>query len=155
MAHRADEKYLGTVTGGRLIESAKGTPGLQFDIEEQATGDPISHTIWLSKKSQEYAERDLDALGITAAHRKDPSFWSYKVDEHLRGQSIAYGTKSEEYKGKTSIRVAWIGKPRASDTPAGERGLATAAASLFGGEAPEVKPDTQGRNLITDDDIPF
>ena len=163
MAHRADEKYLGTVTGGRLVESSKGTPGLQFDIEEQTMGDPISHTIWLSSKSKEYAEKDLEVLGITAAHRADASFWSYKVDEHLRGQAIAYGTKSEEYKGKTSIRVAWISKPRTSDGPAGERGLASAAASLFGGAAVEDKPDTRGENLrglgsasgITDDEVPF
>ena len=155
MGPRADEKYLGTVTGGRLVESSKGTPGLQFDIEEQTTGDQIFHTIWLSAKSKEYAEKDLEVLGITAAHRSDASFWSYKLDEHLRGQSIAYGTKSEEYKGKTSIRVAWISKPRTSDGLAGERGLATAAASLFGGAAAESKPETQGENLIGDDEIPF
>lgn len=155
MAHRADEKYLGTVTGARLIESAgKGTPGLELTIEEAQTGDMILHTIWLSPKSAEYAARDLETLGVTEAMRKDASFWSYKVSEVLPGTQIEYGTRAEEWKGKTTVKVAWIGKPRASSTM-GSRGLANAAAALFGGED---KPDTKAENLaapITDDEIPF
>lgn len=152
MGLHADTKYRMTVERGEWIESANsGASGFQVDLS--CEDGPITAVIWVTEKSRDMAGKQFAALGVDAAQLRDYRFMNYELAQFVVGREVVIKTKEEEYKGKTSVKVAGIFPPSA---PSGESGgAARAAVSIFGGEAPEKKPDTQGRNLITDDDIPF
>lgn len=145
MSFRADARYTGTVVSGSLIESAKGTPG--FEIQMECDEGVMFHTIWITEKTKEYAVKDFAVLDVTESQLANSSFLANQLPLVVQGKPISFGTKEEEYKGNVKIKCAWIGKPKApkSDT------LEGSVAKMFGGAA---EPDTTGDNLI-DDDIPF
>jgi hypothetical protein len=78
-------------------------------------------------------------LGVDAEKLRDWSYIEYKLALDIEGKEVSFGTKDEEYNGRHSVRVAWIG--RKSDP-----NLSRSAARYFGGAVD--KPAYGG-------DIPF
>ncbi len=132
MSFKADTKYNGSVgPGSGLCESQTGTLGYQVMLEcaEGAT----SFTIWFTKKNHDRAKRFFEALGVDQELLKDPGYLEYQLGLDIEGREVSFGTRDEEYNGKHSVRVAWIG--RKSDP-----NLSRSAARFFGGSVSEEAP---------------
>lgn len=124
----ANERYTGVVAGGSsLFESQKGTLGFQVMLECDA--GETSYTIWLTEKNKARAVKDFETLGVSLDELQDPHALEQTIGDVIVGRTIVFGTTSEEYKGNTTIKVAWIGKS------SGAGGLANNAAVFFGGKA--------------------
>ena len=148
---RNDQTYTGTVTGGTFFQSAaKGTPGYQVNIESEH-GD-ISYVIWLTQKNRDRITRDFETLGIDASRMGSRAFIEHELPGLIAGRPIAFHTRSEEYNNKTSMKVAWIGKPKA----ASETELLADVASFFAEQkAPTETTQEQDGGSFDDDEIPF
>jgi len=155
MGIKADWKYNGTVRAGSgLVESGTGTPSYQVMLTCE-DGD-TSFQIWLTEKNKERATKAFETLGVPADKLKDAQFFEYEMGGIIEGVEVSFGTREEEYRGKRTVKVAWIGKPSAA--LAGS--LSSAAAAFFGGKAEaadEKRPTAVGAAgaTIEDDDIPF
>lgn len=147
MPIKADAKYNGTVApGSGLYETQTGTLGYQvmLDCEDGST----SFVIWLTDKNRERAKKYFSILGIEEDKLKDPSYVEYQLCLDIEGREVSFGTREEEYNGKRSIKVAWIGKKTNPN-------LAKGAASYFGGTVTDGDPVPAAAKPISDDDIPF
>lgn len=144
MALKADHKYHGKVAiGSELIESQSGSLGYQVMLE--CEDGPASYTIWLTAKNRERAKKTFtEALGVPEDKLTDQGYIENRLSSDIAGKDVTFVTESEEYKGKTRIKVAWLFKRSASSIGS----PAKAAAQFFGGV---IQPSTE----ITDDDIPF
>lgn len=144
---RADLKYAGTIAKAEWMESAKGTNGLELQIEVADAG-VMFHTLWFTDKTKESNAELLAKLGVTREQLRSGTFMQYELPTLLVGKEVGFKTKSETYKDKTQIKVSalWV-----KSSPTDERGAGYAVASMFGGTE---EPDTTGANL-SDDDIPF
>lgn len=133
----ADQKYNGKVgPHSTVIETQTGTLGYQVMLEcEDGT---TSFTIWLTEKNREKAEKYFDLLGVSKESLKNPTYLEYGLGEEIEGKEVSFGTREEEYNGRRTIKVTWIGKK--------SNGRPSRAAAEFFGAAPDE---------ITDDDIPF
>ena len=137
MALIADSKYSGVVgVNSRMIESNKGSLGYQIPI--QCSEGDTSFVIWLTDKNRKNALKCFASLDVTEEQLKDPNFVEYQLSLAIQGKEISFGTALNDYNGKQTIQVSWIGR---KSTPAD--GLSRAAAEFFGG-----KP------AITNDDLP-
>lgn len=151
---KPDHKYQGRVRDGSvLIETLTGTLG--FQVMLTCDDGRCFYTIWLTPKNKERAMKDFETLGVPAEKLQDPSYIEYQLGLDIAGREITFGSREEEYKGKTTVKVAWIGKP----SLAADGNKAAAVARFFGaaGAAPNASsggPVTED-NPITDDDIPF
>lgn len=146
MTFYPDQRYAGTIANGQLIESQKGTPGFQVQIDTENDGT-MMHTVWITSANREYAEKDLVTLGADPAKLTSPSYLEHELPAAVVGVEVVFGTKEEVYKEKRSVKVAWIGKPKA---PASSS-LFGSVASIFGGSPEPQKPAVE----FADDDIPF
>lgn len=146
MALKVDHKYNGTVRDGSgLIETNTGTLGFQIMLE--CEDGKTFFVVWLTDKNKARAKKVFtDALNIPEAKLQDAGYIEYSLPQEIVGHEVTFGTKEEEYKGKTTVKVAWLAK-RSSTNGANP---AAAAASFFGGVSNGAKDDP-----ITDDDIPF
>ena len=141
MSIRADEKYNGVVAAGScLYETFSGTVGYQVMLECEE--GRASYIIWLTPKNRERAQKCFELLGISEEQLKKPSFFENELAQTIEGKEVSFGTAEEEWKGKRSVKVSWIGK---ASTTIGQK-VPSVAAQFFGGERPVE---------ITDDDIPF
>ena len=144
-----DTKYNGKVgPGSCLVEYKSGTVGYQINITCK-DGD-TTFVIWLTEKNHERAEKYFEILGVRLDLLKDPNYVDFQLPQDIEGKEISFGTKEEEYNGKKSVKVAWIGKKS-------EEKLSNAAARFFGSTIaePPTKVLVQSGEQITDDDIPF
>jgi len=133
MSVKADTKYNGTVgSGSQLYETQTGTLGYQVMLE--CADGSTSFVIWLTQKNRERAKKYFEVLGIDPELLKDPGYIEYQMGLDIEGREISFGTKNEEYQGKHSVKVVWIG--RKSDP-----NLSRSAARFFG-------------STITDSEIP-
>jgi hypothetical protein len=140
MGLKADTKYAGSVSSGStFIETQTGTPAFQVNLTCD-DGDTL-FMIWLTEKNREKAMKYFDILGADKSKLGDPNYLEYELGMAIDGKEVSFGTKEEEYKGKKSIKVAWIGK-KSEGKPA------QAAAKFFKGE-------TVGQVPPEEDDIPF
>ena len=55
-----------------------------------------------------------------------PSYIEYQLGLDIEGREVSFGTKDEEYNGKHSVKVVWIGKKS-------DPNLSRSAARFFGG----------------------
>lgn len=140
MGIRSDQKYNGTVaTGSCLYETFTGAVGYQVMLECEEGN--TSYIIWLTEKNKERAKKCfVETLGVSEDSLKDPAYFDNTLALDIAGKDVTFGTKEEEYKGKRSVKVAWISKRREFDGD-----LSRSAASFFGGDIP----------AIDDSDIPF
>ncbi len=148
MAIKTNRTYNGTVTGGSMFESVvKGTKGYQVVLScEDGETDFI---IWLTEKTREQALGYFEALGVTIDRLRNPVYVEHQMGLDIEGREIAFGTKTEYYKGDEKIKVSWIGARRSGSSG----GLANSVASFFGGEPVAATPASPGS--AQDDDIPF
>lgn len=128
MALRADSRYTGEVTQGKWMESQKGTLGFQLMLECEEGG--ISHTIWVTEKNKEKAAESFAAIGVTKEQLQNASFLRNEMPTAVVGQPVTFGTKEEEYNGKTRVVVSWIGAPRAPKADS----IEDSVAALFSSE---------------------
>lgn len=145
MAIKSDTKYAGTVrSGSSLIETQTGSLG--FQVMLACSDGETSFTIWLTEKNIARARKVFtDSLGIPAEKLRNGPYVQNQLATDITGREVSFGTKTEEYNGKKSIKVAWLGKKSAS---ASGESLGSAAARLFAG-GPKEDADP-----ITDDDLP-
>ncbi len=124
MSIKADVKYNGIVApGSQLYETQTGTLGYQVMLE---CGDgPTSFVIWLTQKNRERAQRYFEVLGVEPEQLKDPGYIEYQLGLDIEGRELCFGTKEEEYNGKHSVKVVWIGKRS-------DPNLSRSAARFFG-----------------------
>lgn len=142
----ADSKYSGVVgVNSHMIETNSGTLGYQIPI--QWTEGDTSFTIWLTDKNRKNALKCFAALGVTEEQLSDQSFVEYKLALAIQGKEISFGTALNDYNGKQTVQVSWIGR---KGTPAD--GLSKAAAGFFGKKP--VTTELDG-DPITDADVPF
>jgi hypothetical protein len=132
MCIKADTKYNGTVgSGSQLYETQTGTLGYQVMLE--CADGPTSFVIWLTEKNRERARRYFEVLGVDPERLKDPGYIEYQLGLDIEGREVSFGTKDEEYNGRHSVKVVWIGKKS-------EPNLSRSAARFFGGNASEEAP---------------
>ena len=126
MTIKADTRYAGTITGAGLYEANSGTLGYQLLLEcEDGTTD---YVIWLTPKSKENAVKAFKALGIEEGALKTEAGID-SIEARVLNLAVHFGTKSEEWNGKTRIKVAWVGKPKAE----GGGDVRKRAAAFFAG----------------------
>lgn len=124
---KADCKYNGIVaSGSQLYETQTGTLGYQVMLEcpEGAT----SFVIWLTDKNRDRAKKYFEILGVDELTLRDPGYIEYQLGLDIEGREVSFGTKDEEYNGKHSVKVVWIGKKS-------DPNLSRSAARFFGGNA--------------------
>jgi hypothetical protein len=136
---KADCKYNGTVApGSALYETQTGTLGYQVMLE--CPEGSTSFVIWLTDKNRERARKYFEILGVDFAMLKDPGYIEYQLGLDIEGREVSFGTKDEEYNGKHSVKVVWIGKKS-------DPNLSRSAARFFGGA---ISGENTGSS-----DIPF
>lgn len=134
---KADSRYNGTVApGSALYETQTGTLGYQVMLE--CPEGSTSFVIWLTDKNRQRARKYFEVLGVDADRLKDPSYIEYQLGLDIEGREVSFGTRDEEYNGKRSVKVVWIG--RKSDP-----NCSRSAARFFGGAA----GDEETRGLDT------
>ncbi len=136
---KADSRYNGIVApGSQLYETQTGTLGYQVMLEcpEGAT----SFVIWLTDKNRERAKKYFEVLGVGSEALKDSGYIEYQLGLDIEGREVSFGTKDEEFNGKHSVKVVWIGKKS-------DPNLSRSAARFFGGSAE--------RQSSRSSDIPF
>ncbi len=130
---KPDCRYIGVVaSGSHLYESQQGNLGYQVMLkcEEGAT----DFTIWLTDKNRDRAKKYLQILGVDEAKLRDPGYIEYQLGLDIEGREVSFGTVDEEYNGRHSVKVLWIGKKPDPNLP-------RSAAKYFGGNADEHPGD--------------
>jgi hypothetical protein len=135
---KADCRYNAVVApGSQLYESQTGSLGYQVMLE--CPEGSTSFVIWLTDKNRERAKKYFEILGVEESTLKDPGYIEYQLGLDIEGREVSFGTKDEEYNGKHSVKVVWIGRKSNPN-------LSRSAARYFGGNV-----DMSSRNS----DIPF
>ena len=125
MTLKADAKYNGTVgPGSALYETQTGTLGYQVMLE--CADGATSFVIWLTQKNRDRARKFLEILGVDPERLKDSGYIEYQLGLDIEGREVSFGTKEEEYNGRRSVKVVWIGKKS-------DPNLSRSAARFFGG----------------------
>jgi hypothetical protein len=65
---------------------------------------------------------------------KDPSYIEYQLGLDIEGREVSFGTKDEEYNGKHSVKVVWIGRKT-------DPNMSRSAAQYFGGSGDAPRSD--------------
>jgi hypothetical protein len=130
---KADSRYNGTVApGSALYETQTGTLGYQVMLECQEGS--TSFVIWLTDKNRERARKYFEILGVAPEMLKDPSYIEYQLGLDIEGREVSFGTKDEEYNGKHSVKVVWIGRKT-------DPNMSRSAAQYFGGSGDAPRSD--------------
>jgi hypothetical protein len=146
MSLKADHKYQGRISpGSSLTESQTGTLSFQVMIECE-DGDTF-FPIWLTEKNREKAKKQFEIIGADTSKLNNANYLDMELAVSIVGKEISFGTKEEEYNGKRSIKVSWIGKKS-------DPNLARGAASFFGGNSDQPTKSADD-SPIGDGDIPF
>ena len=125
MTIRADAKYNGIVgPGSALYETQTGTLGYQVMLE--CADGSTSFVIWLTQKNRDRARKFFEILGVDPERLKDSGYVEYQLGLDIEGREVSFGTKDEEYNGRHSVKVVWIGKKS-------DPNLSRNAARFFGG----------------------
>ncbi|MBM3789491.1 MAG: hypothetical protein FJW35_03965 [Acidobacteria bacterium] len=69
-----------------------------------------SFVIRLTQKNCERARRYFEVLGVDPEQLKNPGYIEYQLGLDIEGRQVSFGTKEEEYNGRHSMKVVWIGK---------------------------------------------
>jgi hypothetical protein len=124
---KADCRYNAMVApGSALYETQTGTLGYQVMLE--CPEGSTSFVIWLTDKNRERARKYFKVLGVDPEKLRDSSYIEYQLGLDIEGREVSFGTRDEEYNGKSSVRVVWIGRkpdPNLSRSAARYFGAAT------------------------------
>jgi len=88
-------------------ESGKGTPGLGFKLRADKGEDLIWHTEWISDKTKENFVKRMKAFGIEPDVLESEEFWEDPA-VLLAGKKATIETESDDYEGKSRIKVKWL-----------------------------------------------
>ena len=149
MSLKIDHKYTGVIVGeSHLISTQSGSLGYQVMLTCD-DGD-TSFTIWLTPKNRARAIKTFEMLGVSRENLAKRIYLEFQLALDIEGKEVSFGTREEEYNGKKSIKVSWIGK-KSSDDPAQD------AADFFAQAGATDAPTTNDDNgpPVKDDDIPF
>lgn len=148
MGLKRDNKYSGTITtGSRLISTQSGSLGYQINLicEDGET----MFIVWLTPKNRAKAIKTFEMLGVTRQNLSNRSYLDLQLSIDIEGKEVSFGTREEEYNGKKSIKVSWIGKKSSAD-PAKD------AADFFSqAPASDVQQAEDNGPPIQDEDLPF
>lgn len=151
MAIEAGKKYDATVASACLTCSAsKGTPGILIVFETDA--GEIEDTIWMTHKTADRAKKTLGLLGADPEKLISRTYLE-NIGVVLTGHECEITTTSEEYNGKTRVRVQWVNE-RGSPGLTGDE-LSGRVAYLFGGPKPVAIPQPKKQEAVDDTDVPF
>lgn len=143
---KAGKKYHGHVaSGSELIQSQSGTLGYQVQLE--CEDGETSFIIWLTPKNRDRAADTFKkALGVPEDKLLDGNYIELQLGSDIVGREVTFTTVEEEYKGKSTIKVAFL-FPRSvtADVSPGK------AAALFF----KSKDENPKQFVAGDDDIPF
>lgn len=128
MSFEKDKEYDVTIDDVSLIESSKGTRGLEFRLEHPEHG-VIIHCLWLTDKTKKRAGETLNELGVSVADLRSPEFWNDPASK-LRDVQARITTEEQEYKGEKKVRVKWFNG--GSGTKKASPAAASTVATLFG-----------------------
>lgn len=146
---RADHKYNGKISAGSgLVESKTGT--VSFNVQLECEDGDAVFPIWLTERNREKSMRYFEVIGADNNKLSEHEYLENELPAAIVGREVCFGTKEEEYNGRTTVKVAWIGKKP-------DPNLARAAARFFGAtddSADADRPVTDD-SPITDSDIPF
>lgn len=146
MAIRAEMKYHGTVApGSSIVESRNGT--LSFQVMLECEDGDAYFPIWLTDKNKEKAIKTLEMLGADPAKLNSSNYLELELPNLITGKEVSFGTREEEYNGKKTVKVAWIGKK--TDPNAFKGAAKFFGSTQNGNQTPETEKG------ITDEDIPF
>lgn len=149
----ANRDYNVRVASAYLIESAaKHTPGIELTLENDEAGS-IVHTLWLTPKTVESVRKSLENMGVKEEQYSRASFLD-NANDYLRGAECSIRTFSEEYNGKSRVKVQWINKPFLPSA-GGADGLAKRAAAMLGGGKTEMTPAQSTARVADDENVPF
>jgi hypothetical protein len=144
---KADSRYNGTVApGSQLYETQTGTLGYQVMLE--CPEGSTSFVIWLTDKNRERAKKYFEILGVDAEALKDPGYIEYQLGLDIEGREVSFGTKDEEYNGRHSVKVVWIGKKSMPD-------LSRSAAQFFGGKGDKQPSRSDADSPASSNYVPF
>jgi hypothetical protein len=130
---KADCRYNGIVApGSQLYETQTGSLGYQVMLE--CPEGSTYFVIWLTEKNRERARKYFEILGVDPGLLRDSSYIEYQLGLDIEGREVSFGTKDEEYNGKHSVKVAWIGKKT-------DPNLSRSAARFFGGSGEATRSD--------------
>lgn len=147
MPIKADTKYSGKVrAGSNLFTTQTGSLGYQVMLE--CEDGKTDFKIWFTEKAKERAIKTFtNVLGVSLQNLQNQQYLEYQLALDIEGKEVSFGTKEDEYQGKRSIKVAWIGKKS-------DPNLARAAAGFFG-TAPMKNGHDDPGPADDPDDIPF
>jgi hypothetical protein len=142
-----NQTYDGTITGGTLIMSRSGTPGLQLAIsyEEDGFTAKTSRVLWLTNKTIKQVKNTLGSLGLKVDNLASETYLE-NIGQALEGTEITFTTEETDYNGVFKTQVQWINPRRA---PIGSESPAKIAARLFGGTVPPLEQIPEA------EDVPF
>ena len=147
MGLKPDWRYNGTVgCNSQLITTQRGSLGYQVNL--RCNDGETLFVIWLTEKNRKRAAGYFAVLGVPEDKLKSRSYFECQMALDIEGREVSFGTQVEEYNGKQTIKVAWIGK-KAAENPAAE------AAAFFAGEnigsTTDAAPVSASKE---DDDLP-
>lgn len=134
MSFEKDKEYDVVIDDASLIESSKGTRGLEFRLVHPEHGT-IFHCMWLTDKSKKRAGETLIELGVGMDDLRSADFWRAPVDK-LHGVAARITTEEDEYEGRRRVRVKWFNGT--SRTKKALPAAAGAVATLFEDFVPDV-----------------
>jgi hypothetical protein len=130
---KADCRYNAVVApGSQLYESQNGSLGYQVMLE--CPEGSTTFTIWLTDKNRDRARKFFEILGVDPGTLRDSSYIEYQLGLDIEGRELCFGTKDEEYNGKHSVKVVWIGRKT-------DPNLSRSAAKFFGGSGDAPRSD--------------
>ena len=180
MPEYADKaRYVGCITNQGLSKSQqKGTPCavIEFQVMARVTGPSSvedvpnkykrTATIWLTEKTQEYAERDLANLGFVDFYTVEQLNLGHEDCIDLRGREVDFYCRHEaSQNGDGKVYERWsvaLQGERELEIIAVEKPEVRRLDALFAkGKKPTEKPVPVAQRQadfapgITDDDVPF
>jgi hypothetical protein len=145
MSLKADKKYSGVITPGSYFSySVNGN--LAFNIMIECEDGSCSFPLWLTEKNREKAIKTLVSLGADKDKLSSQTYLDMELSNTITGKEISFGTREDEYNGKVSVKISWIGKHT-------EENVAKGASNFFSGKSGNG-PVTE-EDPIDSSDIPF
>ena len=98
-----------------VVDCLRDTAGITIGV-------PVSNPF------RDRARRYFEVLGVDPEKLKDPGYIEYQLGLDIDGREVSFGTKDEEYNGRHSVKVVWIGRKSEPD-------LSRSAARFFSSSA--------------------
>lgn len=100
-------KYDVVIMDAYRTESGKGTLGLGLKLRADKGEDLIWHTEWITDKTKERFVKRMGDFGIEPGVLESEEFWE-DPSVLLAGKKANIETESDDYEGKSKIKVKWL-----------------------------------------------